>query len=79
MDKNGQTPLMWAARWGDAARVQALVKAGAKTNVRDDKGMTALDYARNRTGDGAKELIAIIEPLEGGEAKSGDSDKPSVD
>lgn len=61
-DKNGQTPLMWAARWGDTARVSALIAAGANANVRDGKGMTALDYASNRKGEDTQELIAIIEP-----------------
>lgn len=65
-DTNGQTPLMWAARWGDAKRVQALIKAGAKPDLRDGKGLSALDYARDRQDrdDAQKnEVIAVIQPL----------------
>jgi hypothetical protein len=67
-DKNGMTPLMWAARWGDAPRVQALVKAGADVGARDSKGRTALDWARTR-GDQAEKTIEVLQPLTESEAK----------
>jgi hypothetical protein len=61
-DKNGMTPLMWAARWGDVERVEALLKAGAKVTARDETGRTALDWARTQ-GDKAAGTIAILQPL----------------
>jgi hypothetical protein len=43
---NGETPLMWAARGGVAAAVQALLRAGARVDpVREADGKTALQIA----------------------------------
>jgi ankyrin repeat protein len=56
------TPLMWAARWGDAQRVDALVKAGATVTVRDNSGKSALDWARSRGGK-AEQSIEILRAL----------------
>jgi uncharacterized protein len=44
---SGATPLMIAARSGDIQIVQMLLQAGADFSIRDNKGLTALDYARN--------------------------------
>ncbi|MHC4142687.1 MAG: ankyrin repeat domain-containing protein [Planctomycetota bacterium] len=77
-DKNGMTPLMWAARWGDAQRVDALVKAGATVTVRDNSGKSALDWARSRGGK-AEQTIAILQPLTESEAKSSETGEPQVD
>jgi ankyrin repeat protein len=68
-DKSGMTPLMWAARWGDAGRVTVLLKAGADVNARDVRGKTALDWARSQ-GEKAQERISILEPVTEGEAES---------
>ena len=81
-DKNGQTPLMWAARWGDSERVQALVDGGAKMDLRDSKGMSALDYARNRRDkDLARKnkVLAIIQPGAESKVDSGSAGEPGVD
>jgi hypothetical protein len=56
------SPLMWAARWGDAQRVEALVKAGATVTVRDNSGKSALDWARSRGGK-AEQSIEILRAL----------------
>jgi hypothetical protein len=75
-DKSGMTPLMWAARWGDAGRVTALLKAGAKVNARDVRGKTALDWARSQ-GEKGQEKVLILQPLTTeGETTSGQPNKP---
>jgi ankyrin repeat protein len=40
------TALMWAAGYGRTDTVQALLAAGAKPGLKDDRGKTALDIAR---------------------------------
>jgi ankyrin repeat protein len=40
------TALMWAAGYGQSGTVEALLKAGARPDLRDDRGKTALDIAR---------------------------------
>ena len=40
------TALMWAAGYGRTDTVQALLAAGAKPELKDDRGKTALDIAR---------------------------------
>jgi ankyrin repeat protein len=62
-DKNGMTPLMWAARWGDTPRVEALVEAGGKVDARDTNGRTALDWARSRAGGTADQTIELLQRL----------------
>jgi ankyrin repeat protein len=38
---------MWAAGYGQSDTVRALLAAGARTDLRDDRGKTALDIARD--------------------------------
>jgi len=40
------TALMWAAGYGQSATVRALLEAGAQTELKDDRGKSALDIAR---------------------------------
>ena len=40
------TALMWAAGYGKTATVKALLAAGASPTLKDDRGKTALDIAR---------------------------------
>ncbi len=52
---------MWAARWGDLDRVQALITAGADPAARDGKGLSALDYAKSRSdGEQSEQIIELI-------------------
>jgi ankyrin repeat protein len=46
----GQTPLHAAAFWGWNAAVQYLVDHGAKVDVKDSKGKTAVDSALGKNG-----------------------------
>ncbi len=43
---NDLTALMWAAGFGKTATVKALLAAGAKPQMRDNRGKTAADMAR---------------------------------
>ena len=45
MPWSGTTPLMWAARAGQAKTVQHLLAKGARKNTRDKRSFTALHYA----------------------------------
>lgn len=54
-NKQGQTPLMLAAKKDDIRLVKALLKAGARADMKDKKGMVATDYAE------AKALAALVE------------------
>lgn len=42
---NGMTPLMYAARYNKVEIVKLLLANGAKSNLKDDKGFTALKHA----------------------------------
>lgn len=47
-DKLGKTPLMYAAEFGYSDAVKFLVKNGAKVNVKDKNGKTAVDYTTDK-------------------------------
>ncbi len=42
---NGSTPLMMAAMYGTAAAVRLLLEAGADPSLKNDLGLTAIDFA----------------------------------
>ena len=47
-DKDGRTPLIWAARHNNNPEViEALLKAGANARAKDKEGKTAVDYAKD--------------------------------
>lgn len=56
----GDTPLICATKYagGKAATVKLLVEAGADLSIRDDKGKTALDYAKAKD---QQDAIALLE------------------
>lgn len=46
--KTGDTALIAAASWGQTEVVKRLLDAGADKSVRNEKGKTALDIAREK-------------------------------
>ncbi|GFQ72858.1 ankyrin repeat family A protein 2 [Trichonephila clavata] len=60
-DKNGLTPLMWAASYGQRATVKKLIELGANINMVGDSGETALILAAS-AGHAAvvKELLSFF-------------------
>ncbi len=57
---NGMTPLMFAARYNKVDILKALVARGAKTDVKDEKGLTAMKYAELSN---AKEALEFLKNL----------------
>jgi N-acyl-D-amino-acid deacylase len=60
VDKNGMTPLLWAANvdFGDSAMVELLLGAGARFDARNRDGLTPQELARKY---GHTHLIAALE------------------
>lgn len=55
---NGSTPLMMASRYGSAAAVKLLLEAGADPMLKNDLGMSAIDFAQSVSRQDVAELIA---------------------
>jgi ankyrin repeat protein len=55
---NGTTPLMMAAMYGSEAAVKLLLDAGADPTLRNQLGMTAIDFATKASRRDAAEMIA---------------------
>ncbi len=58
-NRDGVTPLMLAAKLGDADKCMLLLSAGASTTLKDGNNWTAVDWARQRS-DTAGEKCAVI-------------------
>jgi uncharacterized protein len=58
---NGTTPLMMAAHYGSPAAVKALLEAGADPMLKNQLGLTAIDFA-HRAGrqDSAEQIAAFV-------------------
>jgi ankyrin repeat protein len=54
---NGTTPLMMAAMYGSPEAVKHLIQAGADLTIKNQLGLTALDFAIRGQRQNAKELI----------------------
>lgn len=54
---NGSTPLMMAAMYGSPEAVKVLIQAGADLNIKNQLGLSALDFAVRGNRQNAKELI----------------------
>ncbi|MDQ1097761.1 MULTISPECIES: ankyrin repeat domain-containing protein [Chryseobacterium] len=55
---DGKSPLMFAAKYGDLKMVKKLLESGAKKETKNNKGLTALDYAKKYN---QPELIKLLE------------------
>jgi ankyrin repeat protein len=63
---NMTTPLMMAARYGHADAVKLLLEEGADPGLRNQQGMTAVDFARSADRNEQADLIAsFIRPKAG--------------
>jgi len=67
---NGSTPLMMSAMYGSPEAVKVLIQAGADLKVKNQLGLTALDFAVRGNRQNAKELIETgLERLAAREAR----------
>ena len=57
MDRNGVTPLHWAANGGHTETAALLLSNRADTNAKDNNGVTPLHAA---AGKGRKEMVALL-------------------
>jgi ankyrin repeat protein len=55
---NGSTPLMMAAMYGTPAAVKLLLESGADPTLKNQVGLTALDFAKRGNRKDAAELLA---------------------
>jgi ankyrin repeat protein len=55
---NGTTPLMMAAHYGSPAAVKRLLEAGADPTLKNQLGLTAIDFANRAGRQDAAEMIA---------------------
>jgi uncharacterized protein len=55
---NGTTPLMMAAHYGTPEAVKLLLEAGADVAMKNQLGLTAVDFAQRANRRDAAELIA---------------------
>jgi uncharacterized protein len=59
---NDLTALMWAAGYGKTEAVRTLLKAGARPDMRDNRGKTALDIARDGRHDDTITVLESVTP-----------------
>ncbi len=57
VDSLGNTPLLWAAKYGYETCVRLLLKAGADNRTENYEGMTALQWA---AGNGHSEIVKLL-------------------
>lgn len=59
-DTDGTTPLMEAAKYGSKETVEILLKAGAKKDLKNNLGSTALDIAKENKNEDAIQLLSEV-------------------
>jgi uncharacterized protein len=57
---NGSTPLMMAAMYGNASAVKLLLESGADPSLKNDLGLTAIDFAQRVKKVDSVEIIAAF-------------------
>jgi ankyrin repeat protein len=57
---NGSTPLMMAAQYGTEATVKLLLEAGADPMLRNDLGLSAIDFAQRAERADSAAIIATF-------------------
>lgn len=57
---NGSTPLMMAAMYGNASAVKLLLESGADPSLKNDLGLTAIDFAQRVKKTDSAEIIAAF-------------------
>lgn len=57
---NGSTPLMMAAMYGNSSAVKLLLESGADPTLKNDKGLSALDFAQQAKKDQSAAVIAAF-------------------
>jgi hypothetical protein len=57
---NGSTPLMMAAQYGTPSAVKLLLEAGADPMLRNQQGLSALDFAQRANRSDSAEIIAAF-------------------
>lgn len=57
---NRSTPLMMAARYGASESVEILLARGADTRLRNDRGLSAADFARSAGRDALAERLSAL-------------------
>jgi len=57
---NGTTPLMMAAHYGTPAAVKLLLEAGADPMLKNQQGLSAIDFAQRANRSDSAELIASV-------------------
>jgi ankyrin repeat protein len=61
---NGSTPLMMAALYGTPAAVKLLLEAGADPMLRNEQGLSAIDFAnQGQRGESAELIAAFVRSL----------------
>ena len=75
---NGSTPLMMAALYGSPESVKLLIQAGADLNVKNQLGLTALDFAVRGQRQNAKELIETGLQRQAARALNADANPPQT-
>jgi uncharacterized protein len=57
---NGSTPLMMAAMYGNASAVKLLLESGADPSLKNDLGLTAIDFAQRVKKTDSVDIIAAF-------------------